>query len=75
MKVWIDPDLCIGNGICEELCPDLFIVKGGKAYVLDRGTQLPPGPAGTAFIPAGLEEAAVEAAEACPGECIYIDSA
>jgi ferredoxin len=23
MKVWIDQDLCTGDGLCEELAPDL----------------------------------------------------
>ena len=25
MKVWIDQDLCTGDGLCEEICPDVFI--------------------------------------------------
>ena len=24
MKVWIDQDLCTGDGICAEICPDIF---------------------------------------------------
>ena len=24
MKVWIDQDLCTGDGLCEEICPDVF---------------------------------------------------
>ena len=22
MKVWIDQDLCTGDGLCEEICPE-----------------------------------------------------
>ena len=24
MKVWIDQDLCTGDGLCEEIAPDVF---------------------------------------------------
>lgn len=24
LQVWIDQDLCTGDGICEEICPDVF---------------------------------------------------
>ena len=24
MKVWIDQDLCTGDGICVEIAPDVF---------------------------------------------------
>ena len=24
MKVWIDQDLCTGDGICTEICPTIF---------------------------------------------------
>jgi ferredoxin len=73
MKVWVDQDLCIGNGICEELCPDVFVLIQGKAYVGERGVALPPGQSGAAIVPTGMEEAAIDAAEACPAECIYIE--
>jgi ferredoxin len=75
MKVWIDQDLCIGNGICEELCADLFIVRNGKAYVVADGVLLPSGPQGCAPVPAGLEGATLDAAEACPVECIFVEMA
>jgi len=26
MKVWIDQDLCTGDGLCEEIAPDVFIM-------------------------------------------------
>ncbi|MCU0280931.1 MAG: ferredoxin [Acidimicrobiia bacterium] len=25
MKVWIDQDLCTGDGLCEEIAPDVFV--------------------------------------------------
>jgi len=65
MKVWIDPEQCIGNGICEELCPEVFVVRGGIALVRD----------GMDLVPGGLEDAVIDAAEACPAECIYVEVA
>ena len=36
MKVWIDQDLCTGDGLCEEICPDVFtLLDDGLAYVKD----------------------------------------
>ena len=34
MKVWIDQDLCTGDGLCVEICPSLFDMHDdGLAYV------------------------------------------
>jgi len=34
MKVWIDQDLCTGDGLCEEIAPDVFVLlDDGLAYV------------------------------------------
>jgi ferredoxin len=35
----------------------------------------PGGPEGLAVVPAGQEEAVIESAEECPGECIFIEVA
>ena len=38
MKVWIDQDLCTGDGLCVEICPDVFTMKDdGLAYVQETG--------------------------------------
>lgn len=26
MKVWIDRDLCTGDGLCEEIAPDVLVL-------------------------------------------------
>ena len=76
MKVWIDQDLCTGDGLCEEIAPDVFVLlDDGLAYVKD-GSHVhsdPGGAEGVATVPAGLEEAVIEAAEECPGECIFLE--
>lgn len=80
MKVWIDQDLCTGDGLCCEIAPDVFVMlEDGLAYVQENGkiySKLrgnPEGAAGAAQFPDNLIEAVVEAAEDCPGECIFIE--
>jgi ferredoxin len=73
MKVWIDQDLCTGDGLCEEICPSKFQLVDGIAYVRGaNGVPLLDGGA-TDFSDAQLD-AVLEAAESCPGECIFIDA-
>ncbi|HEY5303963.1 MAG TPA: ferredoxin [Acidimicrobiales bacterium] len=76
MKVWIDQDLCTGDGLCEEICPSVFtLLDDGLAYVKQDGVALstPGGSAAVAAVAPDLEDAVVEAAEECPGECIFIE--
>ena len=81
MKVWIDQDLCTGDGLCEEICPDVFtllddglayVKEGSKVYATAQGN--PQGADGMAVIPEGLLDAVIESAEECPGECIFIEA-
>lgn len=77
MKVWIDQDLCTGDGLCEEICPAVFtLLDDGLAYVKDGDVTLssPGGVEGLALVPAGLEDAVTESSEECPGECIFIEN-
>ena len=86
MRVWIDQDLCTGDGICAEIAPALFDMDDdGLAYVKERewpnrfgptGTGTQPAlrmAEGTAAVPDELANDAIEAAEECPGECIFFD--
>jgi ferredoxin len=76
MKVWIDQDLCTGDGLCEEIAPAVFtLLDDGLAYVKE-GSDVkndPGGSGGMAAVPEDLEEAVQEASEECPGECIFIE--
>jgi len=76
MKVWIDQDLCTGDGLCEEICPDVFSLQDdGLAYVKE-GAEVQNTPGGSQSmvdVPNALEDAVTEAAEECPGECIFIE--
>jgi len=38
MKVTIDANLCVGCGLCTEMCPDVFKMEGDKAVVLREPT-------------------------------------
>ena len=76
MKVWIDQDLCTGDGLCEEICPVVFtLLDDGLAYVKegDAVRNNPSGAQGVAVVPTDLYDAVVEASEECPGECIFIE--
>lgn len=76
MKVWIDQDLCTGDGLCEEICPSVFtLLDDGLAYVKmgDKVLSSPGGAAGLADVPAEFFDAVQEASEECPGECIFIE--
>jgi ferredoxin len=86
LKVWIDQDLCTGDGICAEICPSIFEMDDdGLAYVKEKswpnrfgagGSGDKPalqGAEGTADMPEDLAGDIIEAAEECPGECIFID--
>ena len=76
MKVWIDQDLCTGDGLCEEIAPSVFtLLDDGLAYVKQGDKVLcdPGGADALADIPEGMLDSVVEAAEECPGECIFIE--
>ena len=49
MRVWIDQDLCTGDGLCVDHCPDVFTqLEDGIAYVTEAGRPLnDPGGSGS----------------------------
>jgi len=62
MKAKIDPDLCVGTGSCESLCPAVFeLGKDGIAVV-----KLTP-------VPSEEEDSCRDAAKNCPTEAISIE--
>ncbi len=57
----VDPDLCTGCGICEDICPDVFeVADDGVCHVID---------------PNACEDAGCceEAADECPEGAISIE--
>ena len=76
MRVWIDQDLCTGDGLCVDLCPDVFVqLEDGIAYVAEFGVALndPGGSRSLAEVPPRSYGEVIQAAEVCPGECIFIE--
>lgn len=77
VRVWIDQDLCTGDGLCIDHAPDVFVqLEDGIAYVAEDGSPLndPGGSGSLAFVPERLYASVVDAALACPGECIFIEA-
>ena len=87
VKVCIDQHLCTGDGICVEICPSVFDMhQDGLAYVKEPDWPNLYGPKGSpkgepvhkmsegmATVPDEDIDALIEAAEECPGECIFIE--
>ena len=76
MRVWIDQDLCTGDGLCVDHCPDVFVqLEDGIAYVAESGGPLndPGGSGSLAAVDQRDEQRVIDAAIACPGECIFIE--
>lgn len=77
VRVWIDQDLCTGDGLCVDHCPEVFVqLEDGIAYVVEAGTVLnDPGSGGSlARVEQRHQQAVVQAADVCPGECIFIET-
>ena len=60
MKVKVDPDICIGCGLCASTCPEVFEMKDDKAVVI------------IAVVPKNVEEACKKATDECPVTAIFI---
>ena len=78
LHVWIDQDLCTGDGLCTDHCPELFVLlEDGISYVVDpdgRAMNDPGGSESLAPVPQRHVDAVVAAAEDCPGECIFLEA-
>jgi ferredoxin len=76
LRVWIDQDLCTGDGLCTDHVPAVFtLLEDGIAYVKQDGVVLndPGSAASLAVVPVRLEQAVIEASHNCPGECIFVE--
>ena len=79
MKVGSAQDLWTGDGLCEELCGDIFYGgDDGLFYVKEAGSVTPKEPTHrmgeSVDVPDALAEAVIESAEECPGECIFVEA-
>jgi ferredoxin len=76
MRVWIDQDLCTGDGLCIDHCPETFVLlEDGISYV--RAGELvgndPGGEASAVEVDRRCHGHVIDAALDCPGECIFIE--
>ncbi|MGP4110846.1 ferredoxin [Streptomyces sp. 4N509B] len=78
MEVWIDQDLCTGDGICAQYAPEVFELDiDGLAYVkppvpAGEEAELLTAPGAAAPVPLPLLNDVVASAKECPGECIHV---
>jgi ferredoxin len=76
VRVWIDQDLCTGDGLCTDHCPSVFVLlEDGISYVRDDDhvASDPGGADDLVDVPARHEAAVIAAALDCPGECIFLE--
>lgn len=78
LEVWIDQDLCTGDGICAQYAPEVFELDiDGLAYVKPpvppgREAELLTEPGAAAPVPLPLLNDVAESAKDCPGACIHV---
>jgi ferredoxin len=73
VKVWIEQNLCTGDGLCTQYAPEVFeFGDDGLAYVKEKaeGELLTDG--AQADVPSALRLDVIDAADGCPGNCIHV---
>ncbi|WP_228539429.1 ferredoxin [Nocardia sp. XZ_19_385] len=63
VRVVVNQDMCVGNGVCEAVVPDLFAVgdDGTAEVLLDE-------------VPANLAGRAAEAVSSCPAQALRLEN-
>jgi ferredoxin len=73
LQVWVDQDLCTGDGLCVQYAPEVFEFDvDGLAYVKDGSGDLQLAAGSRTDVPAHLRLEVIDAAKECPGECIHV---
>jgi ferredoxin len=73
LQVWIDQDLCTGDGLCVEYAPEVFELDiDGLAYVKDNSGELLQNPGIRTGVPRNLILEVIDSAKECPGDCIHV---
>lgn len=73
MTVWLDEELCNSCGNCVDIAPEVFEHVDRLAHVKENGQVLDS--MGVAFVPPSEHDVVIAAAEECPGEIIYVNTA
>ncbi len=61
MKVKVDPDLCTGEELCVQVCPQIFEMQGDKAVAKIKDVS------------PDLADCCEDAADSCPSAAIIIE--
>lgn len=61
MKAKVNEELCVGCGLCADISPDVFTIKGDKALV--KGN----------FVPEEAKDSCQQAKQDCPVEAIALE--
>ncbi len=73
LRVWIDQDLCTGDGLCVQYAPEVFELDiDGLAYVKDDAGELLQEPGVRTGVPRHLFLEVIDSAKECPGDCIHV---
>lgn len=73
LRVWVDQDLCTGDGLCVQYAPEVFEFDiDGLAYVKGADGELCTAPGSQVDVPAHLRLEVIDSARECPGECIHV---
>jgi ferredoxin len=73
LRVWIDQELCTGDGLCVQYAPEVFEFDiDGLAYVKDGAGELLAAPGARAPVPPSLRLDVISSAKECPGDCIHV---
>ncbi|CAL9359517.1 ferredoxin [Streptomyces albus] len=73
LDVWIDQELCTGDGICSQYAPDVFELDiDGLAYVKGADGELRQEEGAAVPVPADAVRDVVDSVKDCPGDCIHV---
>jgi len=73
LRVWVDQDLCTGDGLCVQYAPEVFEFDvDGLAYVKDPDGALQLAAGTRVDVPENLRLEVIDAAKECPGDCIHV---
>ncbi|SDJ22820.1 ferredoxin [Frankineae bacterium MT45] len=76
LRVWIDQDLCTGDGLCVQYAPEVFEFDvDGLAYVKDGDGELLAAAGARVDVPGNLRLDVIDSAKECPGDCIHVERA
>jgi ferredoxin len=73
LQVWIEQDLCTGDGLCVQYAPEVFEFDvDGLAYVKNEANDLLTAPGSRVDVPSNLSLDVINSAKECPGDCIHV---